>query len=66
MEKRYKKTNYIKDEGRSRFDIKCPFCGEISTAYVWAIHAHGKECTCGAMHEASGYSRMIQNITKYS
>jgi hypothetical protein len=36
--------------GRSTMDIKCPFCGEVTTAYKWSLAGSGKKCGCGAKH----------------
>ena len=36
--------------GRSTMDIKCPFCGEVTTAYKWSLAGSGKKCDCGAKH----------------
>lgn len=34
----------ISEHGRSTVDIKCPFCGTVTTAYVWSLHGGGKMC----------------------
>lgn len=36
--------------GRSSLDIKCPFCGAITTAFKWSLAGSGKKCFCGAKH----------------
>jgi ribosomal protein S27E len=36
--------------GRSTMDIKCPFCGEVTTCYKWSLAGSGKKCACGAKH----------------
>jgi len=38
------------DHGKSSVDIKCPFCGSITTAYLWSLAGSGKKCECGAKH----------------
>lgn len=29
---------------RSSVDIKCPFCGTVTTAYIWSLYGSGKRC----------------------
>ena len=36
--------------GRSTMEIKCPFCGKVTTAYKWSLAGSGKKCGCGAKH----------------
>lgn len=36
--------------GRSSSDIKCPFCGTVTTAYKWSLAGSGKKYPCGAKH----------------
>lgn len=40
--------------GRTRVDLKCPFCKTTMTAYLWSLAACGKRCTCGAMCSGRG------------
>ena len=41
--------------GRSTIDIKCPFCGTITTAYLRSMAGCGKKCDgCTARHEYRG------------
>lgn len=44
------------EHGRSSIDIKCPFCGQVSTAYLWSLNGCGKKCACGAKHSARGWT----------
>lgn len=36
--------------GRSSVDIKCPYCGQVVTAFKWSLAGGGKKCPCGAKH----------------
>lgn len=43
--------------GKTRIEIKCPFCGDHSWAYVWSLSGGGKKCEnkkCGAKFDAYG------------
>lgn len=43
--------------GRSTIDIKCPFCGDVTTAYRWSLAGSGKRCegiACGALFDGRG------------
>lgn len=51
-----KMFNYRSEHGKSRCDIKCPFCNWVVTAYVWSLSGSGKKCpSCNAKH-AQGVS----------
>jgi len=53
--KQYTSSRYVREaNGKTHFDIKCPFCGEVVTAYLWSLSGGGKKCPCGAMHSAHG------------
>ena len=43
-------VNRIREFGKSRIVIECPFCGELTIAYLWSFSAVGKKCKCGAHH----------------
>lgn len=49
--------------GRSSFDIDCPFCGETIEVYVWSFTACGKNCSCGAMLAGSGDAYHFKELT---
>ena len=36
-----------REMGRSSVDIKCPFCGDVTKAYLWSLAGSGKKCSCG-------------------
>ena len=58
MEERlYTKMNEIRRSARSTFDIKCPFCKTVVTAYIWSLNGCGKKCPCGAIHYGNGVTR---------
>lgn len=43
--------------GRSSIDIRCPFCGRVSEAFVWSLAGSGKRCTnraCRALFDGRG------------
>jgi hypothetical protein len=40
--------------GKSRIEIKCPFCQIYLWAYVWSLSGGGKRCDCGALIGGSG------------
>lgn len=43
--------------GRSTIDIRCPFCSQITTAYVWSLAGSGKRCetrSCRALFNGRG------------
>jgi hypothetical protein len=40
--------------GRSYCHIRCPFCLETVTAYIWSLSGGGKRCLCGAIHDSMG------------
>lgn len=51
----YEIRKVISEHGKSRMDIKCPFCGALFWAYNWSLSANGKKCDgCGAIHYTSG------------
>lgn len=52
--RQHKKFNYRSRFGKSKVDIECPFCREITTAYVWSLAGSGKKCKCGALHSSFG------------
>lgn len=46
---------FVSEHGRSRCKIKCPFCSDIITVYLWSLAGSGKKCSCGAIH-TGGYT----------
>ncbi len=37
--------------GHSEYDIRCPFCGSMTTARSWSLAGSGKRCSgCPAIH----------------
>jgi hypothetical protein len=43
--------------GKSYANIRCPFCGTLSRAYLWSLAGGGKCCEnkrCGAKHNSWG------------
>lgn len=43
-------AEHSRPNGRSTIDIKCPFCGKVTMAFVWSLRGSGKRCECGAKH----------------
>lgn len=39
--------------GKTRIDLRCPFCNSVVTAYLWSL-PNGKRCDCGAMAGRDG------------
>lgn len=53
--KPFQVLSVIREMGRSRSLIECPFCLEQFWAYWWSISGGGKKCPkCGAMHVSVG------------
>lgn len=51
-------TRFIMREfGKTRLHIDCPFCGGLVVAYLWSLAGGGKRCDCGAMigHYGTAY-----------
>ena len=47
--------NRVSMFGRSTFDISCPCCNTITTAFVWSFSGTGKRCNgCNIMLGYSG------------
>lgn len=44
----------VREMGRTRVTIECPFCVREVTAYVWSINGGGKRCNCGALFSGRG------------
>ena len=42
------------EPGRTRVDLRCPFCKATVTAYVWSLSGGGKRCDCGALAGSGG------------
>ncbi len=44
-------------------DIKCPFCGTTSRAFIWSLSGGGKKCVnkkCGAKHNSTGSTSPVK------
>lgn len=45
----------LREMGKTRVHIECPFCFARFWAYVWSISGGGKKCpNCGAIHGSFG------------
>lgn len=54
-EKPFKVLSRTSEFGRTSIEVKCPFCADVFTAYVWSISGGGKKCpSCGALHNRFG------------
>ena len=43
--------NATSENGKSRINIRCPFCGREVVAYKWSLAGSGKRCPqCKAIH----------------
>lgn len=42
--------------GRSYCYVTCPFCDQVTRAYIWSLSGGGKKCQCGALHCGWGMS----------
>lgn len=40
--------------GKSTCVIRCPFCKQDVTVYMWSLAGSGKKCLCGALHSSLG------------
>lgn len=43
--------------GKRYADVRCPFCGTVSRAFIWSLSGGGKVCVnkrCGAKHGSTG------------
>lgn len=47
-------TRKWSEMGKSRIEVKCPFCKMTITAYLWSVAGGGKRCNCGAMFGSGG------------
>ncbi len=52
--RRHETANPRSAMGQSTIDIRCPFCGQWVTAYIWSLAGSGKLCPCGAKHGSWG------------
>lgn len=52
--RRHETANPRSAMGRSTIDIRCPFCCQWVTAYIWSLAGSGKLCQCGAKHGSWG------------
>lgn len=56
-ERPHEAGGYISRMGRSTTEITCPFCGTVTTAYLWSLCGCGKRCDgCSAIHKGYGSS----------
>ena len=37
-------SRYPDCNGRTTVTIRCPFCNEVTRAYIWSLAGHGKRC----------------------
>lgn len=55
------KYDGISEMGKSTIEIRCPFCGELVTAYIWSYAGGGKKCTkCKALLSGNS-ARILQS-----
>lgn len=50
------------EHGKSRIQIRCPFCGTLSWAFLWSLYGGGKRCEnnhCGAKFAKGGYAMPV-------
>lgn len=47
------------EHGRSSIDIQCPFCNEVTRAYVWSLAGHGKRCENPSCRAIFHYTTML-------
>lgn len=40
--------------GKTRIEVKCPFCSAHMIAYLWSLAGSGKKCSCGAKLHSDG------------
>jgi hypothetical protein len=65
----YVVTDELRQHGKSRIQIRCPFCGTRSWAFLWSLYGGGKRCEnnrCGAKFAKGGYARPVvgrENMT---
>lgn len=53
----HRSYDLVRENGRTRIKIACPFCGEVVTAYLWSLAGGGKRCPgCGALHGHQGFT----------
>ena len=53
----FKVLRQVRQMGKTRIEIECPFCGWRFWAYIWSISGGGKKCenkACGAMYTSHG------------
>lgn len=49
--------------GRTSFNVTCPFCGSMVTAYLWSLSGGGKRCPgCGGLHDALGFTHKLREV----
>lgn len=48
----YTYSNVRARVGRTSLDIRCPFCEQRVTAFLWSLSGGGKRCDCGAIFSA--------------
>lgn len=53
--RQHEQFNYRAEFGTANVQIRCPFCGTVTKAYVWSLTGGGKKCPgCGAIHTGHG------------
>lgn len=50
----YRSYDEIREMGRSRVTVVCPWCDAHVVAYLWSLAGGGKRCTCGVMFTGKG------------
>ena len=60
-QRKYEILNCKSEHGKSSIDIECPFCGEITEAFIWSMSGSGKRChgyKCDAIFFSSGNAEL--------
>jgi len=50
----YRSYGEIREMGRSRITIICPWCASHVVAFIWSLAGGGKRCACGALFTGKG------------
>lgn len=57
VQRTFKVLQQVRQMGKTRVLIECPFCLSRFWAFIWSISGGGKKCEnkkCGAMHTSFG------------